>query len=270
MSDWIDADAPDGLAAAVHAALQASPERILRLEQPIRAVIKRQAPVARGRIQSAVVAVLLRVLVGRWPAWSALRLEGDRHQVDHEVNRLQQLQALGLNVAPVLMRGDGWFVMRHAGEHAEEFLERQGREVLEPWLSAIAADLGHWHRAGQWHGAGQIRNVTIDAQGKLTRIDFEEQLEGLAPLPLLQFNDWLLMRHATARFLLRLGVESTQILALLASLDSAYRRARQSDDLPADWQRPLKWVRRIAAWLERLGPRAGRDGKALILAIKAL
>ena len=270
MSDWIHPEAPAGLASAVHAALQASPARILRLEQPIAAIIKRQAPVARGRLQSALVAVLLRVLVGRWPDWSALRLEGNREQVEHEVNRLQQLQREGLNVAPVLMRGDGWFVMRHTGEHAEEFLERQGREALQPWLDRIAADLGQWHRQGQWHGAGQLRNVTIDAQGQLTRIDFEEQLEGLAPLALLQFNDWLLMRHAAARFLLRLGVPGAQIASLLASQETAYRKGRGLVALPPDWQRPLRWLMRAAWLLQRLGPRAGRDGRALVLACEGL
>lgn len=86
------------------------------------------------------------------------------------------------------MAGAGLLVLEHVGDDLP-FRLRQADEAGRIALAqALARDLAEFHGRGMWHGGAQVRNVTL-RDGRLWRIDFEENIGGALSLPLAQAYD---------------------------------------------------------------------------------
>ena len=178
--------------------------------------------------------------------------------------RLQALKELGLGVPEVICTGPSWFALEDCGQAD---LETELRELphgsKQALLCEIAQDLAHWHRSGAVHGAAQVRNI-LRVRGELVRIDFEEDLAGLASAAWLRAYDGLLMLHSIARHQLRHDWPEDQAQLALATMFRCWRDASAEAFPSQEWDRVRQWLSRVARGLQTLRKwtKIGRDGDA--------
>lgn len=199
-----------------------------------------------------MVAALLALPVLRPPEV----VPGSEGLVD-EARRLRKLARDGWPVPDVLDVDAERLVLSDNGESVAArlpALEPAARAVL---LRETMAALLRLHAAGAWHAAGQVRNFTIRADG-IGYIDFEDDIEAAMDLPARQARDVALFLMSAARYQPSVAVLATQATAGMNEAARAELDRLKSRSAP------------VRLLLEPLAPRLGRDGRQLLVLLKAL
>ena len=106
------------------------------------------------------------------------RLPGREARLSLEAERLTTLAEDRIPVPELVGVTDQYLLMTAGGESLEKVLKRlpPDSEDAGRYVARAARVLGDMHRRGHWHGAAQVRNVLVDEHGRITLIDFEEDL----------------------------------------------------------------------------------------------
>jgi tRNA A-37 threonylcarbamoyl transferase component Bud32 len=134
-------------------------------------------------------------------------------------------------------------------------------------IERIAEDLSQFHGAGHWHGAGQLRNMTL-LNGRLYRIDFEEDLEGVLPLPYRQALDVFLAAFSLAHHRNLEGEDQKE--ALIRRLVESWKQSLKADPAVHAFDRMTQALRLPSALAERLSAINGRDVVAFRVLARSL
>jgi len=184
--------APAGLQAWLDSVDAAREPSVREVEiDGITCVVKRRKPgVMRGvsyglrYLRALGLAIGCKLFLGEFPRPSVLLRNG----LAYEAERLRRLSQAGCRVPDVWLEAPGLLVLEHVGQdfaylirHAEPMQRRQ-------WVHDLAIDLAEFHAQGHCHGGAQIRNITL-RDGRLWRIDFEENIGGALSPPLAQAYD---------------------------------------------------------------------------------
>lgn len=135
-------------------------------------------------IRAAGLAVFCKVLLGEFPSPSVLLRNG----LSYETERLVYLNRIGCAVPAVWRSAPGLLVLEHVGVDLADLIRNGTPEYRLALTLAAGQDLAAFHRRGLWHGGSQIRNLTV-RDGRLWRIDFEENIGDALSLPLAQAYD---------------------------------------------------------------------------------
>ena len=186
------------LVAAAEAALAARPtQRTVVVEHGGRRyVAKRLAEQSRHLWQTLFMRWLVKSVTGQPLPMRTLALSDAASSMDFEARRIDALAAAGARVPRIAYRCAGFLLLEHCGTVAAEHLEHWTAEQWRSELPRLAAELGEFHRAGLWHGGAQIKNITLDAEGIATRIDFEENFGEFLPLAVTQTVDLTLFLNS--------------------------------------------------------------------------
>lgn len=172
-----------------------------------------------------------------------------------EERRIAELASLDVHVPQVLARGEDCLVLSDMGQTLAERLRRstpdEARELVMRAVEAIA----QVHARGGYLGAPVARNLTVDAEGRIGFIDFEEDPGEVMPLLQAQARDWLVFSAGVARHVPFGEDELARILAAGLRREPEPLRSELGESV----QR-LSFLRRITAWL---GGRASGLAKAL-------
>jgi tRNA A-37 threonylcarbamoyl transferase component Bud32 len=201
-----------------------------------RYVAKREGAAARGAGPALLARWFARRMTGVALPMRAVGLEAS---VGFEARRLRSLAAAGIRVPRLLFHGEGFLLMEHCGVTVASLLGGWDRETWRRELTAQAADLGAFHRAGQWHGGAQIKNLTRK-DGQTWRIDFEETFGEHVPLPAAQAFDVVLFLNSIS---LRGPIDEAEARSLLPALMRAYFDANPDPEVRAVFVRALPWAR---------------------------
>lgn len=155
----------------------------------------------------------------------------------HEADKIDRLEKLGLSVPKVVLRNDEWFVMTDTGPNLRRLLYKNAEPDQSLILSAFTA-LGNLHSQGCYHGGSQLRNLTW-SQKKIHFIDFEENFDESINLKTLQLRDLFLLLFSFAKD--RIPVNYSRLIAL-------YQHASGNDD----FDRRLQQMFRKLGWLEKI------------------
>lgn len=118
--------------------------------------------------------------------------------IQHEAKRLRNLRAKHFRVPLVYVEQSNYIVMEYCGQSVAQQLKANPND--HNLYYAIVDDLIRLHQSGQWHGGAQVRNLTLK-DGKIYRIDFEENTGNAMPLYLAQAYDVLLCFKSLSPFL---------------------------------------------------------------------
>ena len=172
-----------------------------------------------------------------------------------EQRRLAELASIDANVPRVLGGGEDCLLLSDMGQTLAERLRRSGPEEARTLVSRAVEAIAAVHAHGGYVGAPVARNLTVDEQGRVGFIDFEEDPGEVMPLPDAQARDWLVFSAGVSR---HVPFDERELAMLLAA---GLRRAPpQSRSALASAVERLAFLRRPAAWL---GGRAAGIGKAL-------
>ncbi len=254
--------ASEELVTHIAQALPKHPERVFHLDTPAGPVIvKRAAPHARGRLLNLIAGWFSRLISGRKPSMAALRLAGDRQQIQHEAGRLRDLKAAGVAVPEVLALDDQWLAISYVGETVHAHMPQLNLNEQSLLLCDLVRDLARFHNRGLWHGASQLRNLTL-WQGRYYRIDFEEDLAGNLPLQILQTYDLLLFLGSC---IARYGRSREWDIALVEQLLLHYRLINPNPQIETYLRRINRVISPLAWLVSPVSPWLGRDVRRLVL-----
>ncbi|MEQ4618763.1 MAG: hypothetical protein ABN482_12055 [Corticimicrobacter sp.] len=240
-------------------------ERIDEIDLPDgRYVIKRREAYALGRlalwakqVRAWLVARVCGWLFGVRPAPAAL-LHND---IQAEGQRLQYLFAHGQRVPEVLLSTPDILVMRNVGEVLTDVLRDADSQARLHLLDRAVQDTARFHREGFWHGGAQLRNLTLEQDGRLWRIDFEESAGDVLPLAVIQAYDFFQMLQSV---MMSPYYAKDDKLHLGRHVLYTYLQAHPEPDVRASLVRIGRMFRRIS-WLLRLLARIpGRDVQAFV------
>lgn len=191
-----------------------------------------------------------------------------------EQRRLTELASIDANVPRVLASGEDCLLLSDMGQTLAERLRRSGPEEARTLVARAVEAIAAVHARGGYLGAPVARNLTVDAQGRIGFIDFEEDPGEVMPLPDAQARDWLVFSAGVSRHVPFDEGELAELLA--AGLRHAPPPSRGA---LANAVQRLSFLRRPTAWLggraagiakalDSLG-RAVRQGGASVLALVA-
>lgn len=120
-----------------------------------------------------------------------------RNGVEAETERLLTLHAQGYPVPEVLHHSPGVLVLAFVGENLPTEVRESTPQQRLVWMDLAAWDLAKFHQAGFVHGGAQLRNLMV-LDGRLTRIDFEENIGEALSRPLGQAYDVYQMMSSMA------------------------------------------------------------------------
>lgn len=177
---------------------------------------------------------------------------GGRHV---EERRLAELAALDVPVPKVLARGQDCLVLSDMGQTLAHRLRRSTPEEARDLVARAVEAVAQVHARGGYLGGPVARNLTVDAEGRIGFIDFEEDPGEVMPLVQAQARDWLVFSAGVARHVPFGEEELASILAAGLRREPEPLRGELGESV----QR-LSFLRRLAAWL---GGRAAGLAKAL-------
>lgn len=251
---------PAGLAQWL-ATLNPAQEPAIRLDevQGVALVIKRRRPsLMRGLsyavryMRAALLAVGCRLVLGEFPSPRVLVHNG----LDHEAQRLRDLDAMNWRVPHVWSQVPGELVLEFVGNDLPSLLRRSDGHNQNRLISEVASELAAFHRQGLWHGGAQVRNLTWH-KGAIWRIDFEENIGGALSLPLAQAYD--VYQCLSSLVALRAMPEATSV-ALGERMLSEYLAQNDDAQVRQALMRMARLLRTTAALLRPvLGWVPGRD-----------
>ena len=249
------------LEAAARAALATHHTRALVFEHGGRRyVVKRLAAKPRQLMQTLFMRWAVKRVTGQPLPLRTLALSAAAGSMDFEAKRLQSLAAAGVAVPRVALVTPEFFVLDYCGTVIATLLESWGPETFRPQLTALARELGEFHRAGHWHGGAQIKNLTWH-EGRHFRIDFEENFGEFLPLTATQAADLVLFLNSIS---LAGPVDETESRHLLPALIDAYFTAHPNPEIKAIIQRALPLLRTLAG-IARPFQRFSRKGIRRVL-----
>jgi tRNA A-37 threonylcarbamoyl transferase component Bud32 len=245
-----------GLRAAAYAALAESAARATIFTHADRRYVAKAPGLGRGWLQAWFVKLFCRFVLHCPVPLAPLRLVNGQARLEHEATRLSILAAAGVSVPQVMLLEPGCLVLEYVGCTVEETLHplphaRYG-EILFPALD----DLRRFHAAGHWHGGAQIKNLTLQ-DGRLYRIDLEEDVGAYLPLPLMQAFDLVLFVNSCT---LLCNMSETDSLALATTL---FRRYLQTPSEPLVYDTLAKGRRSLDSACTLLAPLRQRGGRSL-------
>ena len=236
-----------GLEAAARQAMAQYPHmRVIVFDwKGARHVLKRMASKPRSRFKRSLLRGVLRIL------FPGHVLSGDFGLGDglFEVKRIRALADAGMRVPAIELELPEAVVYGYCGVPLRQHLKQQSVIERERMLILAGRDLALFHRAGCWHGGAQLRNVLVQGESGeecFCRIDFEEDIEGLFALPVLQMYDLCLFVVEALRF----ADGETAAVALGKRLFDEYWSLHWSAEHQEIWRR----LTRIAKYIGWLGP----------------
>lgn len=192
-----------------------------------------------------------------------------RNGVDDETARLRALHSAGSPVPEILYAEPGVLVLDFVGENLPTEIRESSPEQRVRWMDLAARDLASFHQTGFVHGGAQLRNLMVQ-DGRLTRIDFEENIGEALSRPLGQAYDVYQMMSSMA------GLRGDQFSeqdrrTLTTRLLTAYLEANPDPDVKACLRRfgqVFDAMQRYAGWLLIRLP--GRDVRGVLYVSDAL
>lgn len=186
-----------------------------------------------------------------------------RNGVEAETERLLALHAQAYPAPQVLYHAPGLLVLAFVGQNLPTEIRACSKEQRLVWMDLAAQDLAKFHLAGFVHGGAQLRNLMVQ-DGRITRIDFEENIGEALTKPLGQAYDVFQMISSMA------GLSGEQFSeqerrTLCARLLKAYFQANPEPAVRAQVIRLgqlFASVERYAGWLLRRLP--GRDVRGFL------
>ncbi|MFC4727059.1 phosphotransferase [Coralloluteibacterium thermophilus] len=172
-----------------------------------------------------------------------------------ERERLQALAEAGVHVPEVVGEGEALLILSDMGETLSSRLRSEPGERARQLVAQAAQALAEAHAAGAYLGQPVARNLTIDAEGRIGFLDFEEDPREVMSLHDAQTRDWLLFASGVVRHVPG-GAD-----AFAASIGDALRH--ESDAVRASVSAAagrLAFVESATRWL---GRRAGGLGAAV-------
>lgn len=118
---------------------------------------------------------------------------------DVEQRRLGELTRLGVHVPRVLGHGDDSLVLSDIGRTLAHRLRHGSPEEARTLLESAVAAIAQVHARGAYLGAPVARNLTVDNDGRIGFLDFEEDPGEVMPLLHAQARDWLVFTAGVAR-----------------------------------------------------------------------
>jgi tRNA A-37 threonylcarbamoyl transferase component Bud32 len=204
------------------------------------------------------VALACRALLGEFPRPGVLL----KNSLQHEAARLRFLGRAGCRVPGVWHSQADLLVLEHVGEPLPGLIRRGDESVQRELAGAAARDLADFHARGFWHGGAQLRNMTL-RDGRLWRIDFEENIGEALSLPLAQAYD---VFQALSSLLSLRKVPAERLPALGEFALRAYLQARPDPAVRAALCRVAGLMVKASRLLGRWGRRPSwRDVHAFFL-----
>ncbi|MEW5786227.1 MAG: hypothetical protein AB1899_00095 [Pseudomonadota bacterium] len=257
---------PQDLRDAARAAMAALPRRrvVFARWQGRDYVVKRHAAKPRAAVKLALLRGLCRLL------FPGHVLAGTLAPVDGlmEARRIRALAAAGVLVPDIALELPDAMVYGRCGLDLDHVLRPLDQPARRRLMALALADLARFHGAGHWHGGTQFRNqiVVEGADGpRFCRIDFEEDLDGLLTLPLLQVYDLLLFLTDVLDF----AGPSAEGRDFARSLLEQYRTTNGSP-VQAQLLARLALLARPVTWLAPLLDRFGNNDSRRVLALARL
>lgn len=251
---------------AARHALLASPVRVIIFQHEGQQYVAKAPGCGRGWLQALLLKAFCRLACGCRIPLKSLRLTDGQARLDFEASRLGRLAAAGEAVPRVLARAPGFMVLEYVGNTLEQSLFPMARAEIISHLMAAIDDLARFHAAGHWHGGSQVKNMTLK-NGRLFRIDFEEDLGEYLPLSVAQAYDLVLLVNSST---LLCNLEEYASTALAADMFRRYLAARPDPALRATLARALPVLRLACKLFSPLRNRRGRSVKRVFILHDAL
>lgn len=251
---------------AARLALLASPVRVIIFQHDGQQYVAKAPGTVRGRAQSLLLKAFCRIALGSSVPLEALRLASGEERLAREAARLSALAAAGEAVPQVLALAPDCLVLDHVGDTLEQSLFPLTRAEIRSCLITATDDLARFHEAGHWHGGSQVKNMTLK-NGRLFRIDFEEDLGKHLPLPVTQAYDLVLLVNSST---LLCDLDEQASTALAAEMFKRYLAARPAPPLRATLARVLPALGFACKLLSPLRNRRGRSLKRVFILHDAL
>lgn len=121
-----------------------------------------------------------------------------RDGLDVEQRRIEELSQLDVRVPQVLGRGRDCLLLSDIGQTLAHRLRHGTAQQSRQLLCAAAAAIAEVHARGGYLGAPVARNLTVDAQGRIGFLDFEEDPGEVMPVAQAQTRDWLVFTAGVA------------------------------------------------------------------------
>jgi len=225
------------LEAAAREALAGSRARVIVFKAGGRDyVAKRIQAKPRARLKQWLLTRIARLVLGDHVRTGDVRPGDGRF----EARRVANLGAAGVNVPRIALELPEAIIYSYGGSRLSSYLRAQPAHERAVILVQALDDLAAFHRAGHWHGGAQLKNILIQ-DGRLCRIDFEEDFEGRFSLPLLQLYDLSLFLNKAMVY-----ADSEAAPEFLGmSLATRYRQQHWSSGLEDVLQRVARLMRLI-------------------------
>lgn len=91
-----------------------------------------------------------------------------------EEQRIRDFLAAGLPAPQVVASGSDYFILKDAGTILPKVLPTLPEDAQRDLLRRALKTLQQVHAAGQYHGRPMIKDMVVDAEGRITLLDFEE------------------------------------------------------------------------------------------------
>jgi len=247
-------------------ALAASNGRIAEFSHAGALCIAKAPGHGRGWMQALLLKAFCRLAFGCRVPLASLRLVNGQARLEHEAERLRHLAAAGESVPRVPALAPDCLVLEHVGETLEQSLFPLNRSEILSRLIAATDDLARFHAAGHWHGGSQVKNMTL-RNGRLFRIDFEEDLGKHLPLPVTQAYDLVLLVNSST---LLCDLDEQASTALATDMFKRYLATRPDPALRATLARALPALGFVCKLFSPLRNRRGRSLKRIFILHDAL
>ncbi|QDH70518.1 BUD32 family EKC/KEOPS complex subunit [Marilutibacter alkalisoli] len=172
-----------------------------------------------------------------------------------EQRRLQELASSRVNVPRVLGEGNSFLVLSDMGDTLSSLLKKADVAEAERLLAAAVRAIAEVHRAGLYLGQPLARNITIDGQGRVGFLDFEEDPGEVMSIVQAQARDWLVFSAGTAR---HVPFDETRLAVLIGEV-----MADEPEELRGLLNASVDRLGFLRPLTARLGHRAAGIGKAL-------
>lgn len=204
---------------------------------------------------------LLHLLTGN-PLLAPTVVRDPKASLAHEVHRLKEWAALGVNVPRVLWESEEAIALEDSEQALLRALESDGITKAEraAILEQASRQLADLHNQGLYHSRPAIKDMTLK-EGRVYLLDFEEDLEGVMEAHKAIVRDAILYLHSLFRSLKR------------ASDAELAARAYAQRAKPALWREILGYAKKYypLLWLLRpWGSLLGKDAKATLYLLEAL
>lgn len=224
-----------------------------------RAWIKRYSDEAR-RIR---LWMLARVV--SWLGLAALRPppRGDAQRMRQtEERRIGELKADAVRVPDVLGGGEDFVLLSDLGQTLSQHLRKASPSEAEQLITAAVRAIAAVHARGAYLGQPLARNITVDTEGRIGFLDFEEDPGEVMGLAEAQTRDWLIFSAGCAR---HVPFPAERLAMLIA--EGLRGESGEVLQVLGDSVQRLRFLPRLTRWL---GRRAAALGKAVDSLQKAL